>query len=514
MFPITIMSQKILTYMSGERGHAFFGALKFLQKRIPIEIYPIIDRSDRTKKFFKNQNFVNFKKIYFYRDSVKPLHSPDLRYLKKFEEKHKLNLWQIAFSDPTFYTFNGKSKFLEWEILSLIEDDCRFFEKVIEESNPDFLIIHVGGQKQLNLLENIAKSLKIKILKFAPARFGSRVQISKDYDVLDKLASEDSHYLNTEDFTDEYIQKLEKELDLADFYKNETPWGINLSKTEFFVETLKNYGLMQKEFKRLYSNYKNSNFILHSTSLVTNKIKKIIRKKFLDKNCLLKINEKEKFAYFPLQMQPEMTTSVLAPYYPDQISLVKNIAQSLPIGYYLYVKEHNSMGIFYNWRKISYYKQILDMPNVKLIHPRVKSSLLLQNCKIVLTINGSVSYEALFYKKPVIVFANTSTMTLPIVKKINNIEDLPQTIRYMLRKGFDESSCTNYFETKMRNSFTLKNSLFNDIFRTFYIGNTFVDDITISKMNSFLSRNNDQLKFLAEKFLTKIQQYEKGELLN
>ena len=97
--------------MSGDRGHVFFGALKFLQDRIPIETYAIIDRCDRTKNFFKNQNFVNFKKIYFYRDSVKPLHSPDLGYLKKFEEKHKLNLWQIAFSDPTFYTFNGKSKF-------------------------------------------------------------------------------------------------------------------------------------------------------------------------------------------------------------------------------------------------------------------------------------------------------------------------------------------------------------------------------------------------------------------
>ena len=47
-----------------------------------------------------------------------------------------------------------------------------------------------------------------------------------------------------------------------------------------------------------------------------------------------------KIYLFPLQLKPESSTSVLARYYCDDLSVIKNIAFNIPFGCKLYVKEH------------------------------------------------------------------------------------------------------------------------------------------------------------------------------
>ena len=59
------MKPKILTYMSGEKGHVFFGVLKALKEKIDFESDIIIDRNSNVKEFFLSQKFVDFKKLVF-----------------------------------------------------------------------------------------------------------------------------------------------------------------------------------------------------------------------------------------------------------------------------------------------------------------------------------------------------------------------------------------------------------------------------------------------------------------
>jgi lipopolysaccharide biosynthesis glycosyltransferase len=118
---------KIVVYLSGHQGIINFGMLKKLQEIIPIKIYAIIDQGQESKGFYQKQKFVKFEKIWHYTDYVKPFHKPDVKYLKKIEDEFRINLWQIAYSDPTFFAFEGKSNFKEDEILSLVENDCRLF---------------------------------------------------------------------------------------------------------------------------------------------------------------------------------------------------------------------------------------------------------------------------------------------------------------------------------------------------------------------------------------------------
>ena len=59
------MVEKILFWL--DAGFTQFGIAKSLQKIIDGKYFAIID-TNKGRQFFKNQKFVNFEKIWFYRD--------------------------------------------------------------------------------------------------------------------------------------------------------------------------------------------------------------------------------------------------------------------------------------------------------------------------------------------------------------------------------------------------------------------------------------------------------------
>ena len=107
-----------------------------------------------------------------------------------------------------------------------------------------------------------------------------------------------------------------------------------------------------------------------------------------------------------------------SPYYTNQIEVIRHVAKSLPVGYLLYVKE-NPSNVTRDWRDTSQYKEIMDIPNVELLHPNFSNIQLLTNCDLVISIAGSSSFEAAFYEKPSIVFGNVLYSKLFIFPRIN-----------------------------------------------------------------------------------------------
>jgi len=154
------------------------------------------------------------------------------------------------------------------------------------------------------------------------------------------------------------------------------------------------------------------------------------RKKFLDKNGHKTIGE-EKFLFFPLQSEPEAKPLTTAPFYVNQIELIENIAKSIPIDFVLYVKEHPIQKTKL-WRSIEDYKKIIRIPNVKFIHPDISSQELISKGFGVIAVLGSTGFEALFYKKPVFLFAEDYYDDLTMVTKINSFSELSEKIKKTL----------------------------------------------------------------------------------
>jgi hypothetical protein len=103
------------------------------------------------------------------------------------------------------------------------------------------------------------------------------------------------------------------------------------------------------------------------------------------------------FVLIALHKQPESSIDVLGSYLNDQVGAVRTLARSLPITHDLYVKEHsNALGD----RPFSYYRRLEEIPGVFLINPHLDSRDLIKKADLVVSISGTISYEAALLGTP------------------------------------------------------------------------------------------------------------------
>jgi len=164
LFLQLVMKDKILFWL--DVNLVYFGIAKYLQEKLNSNFYAIIDINNSTKPFFQNQELVHFKKTWFYRDHIKNLDEPlDLEYLKKFEDRYSINLWNSAYGERLFVDYNNYYNFTDKEILKIFEMDIKLFENILDEIKPNFLIMKVTDNHQNHLFHEICKFRGIKISK-------------------------------------------------------------------------------------------------------------------------------------------------------------------------------------------------------------------------------------------------------------------------------------------------------------------------------------------------------------
>lgn len=174
-------------------------------------------------------------------------------------------------------------------------------------------------------------------------------------------------------------------------------------------------------------------------------LSKIVKAHLAIKSKLfLLFHEGDKFVLFPLHLQPEASTMVLARFFVDQVVVIENIAKCIPLSHVLYVKEHMS-ALGMRKRQKEYYQRISRIPNVRLIHPAEDTQKLIKKADAIVTLTSTMGWEALLHQKPVIsmgdVFYNDSGLTYRI-RSYDELETLlPQILNKnkLLSKDFDIS---------------------------------------------------------------------------
>ena len=181
----------------------------------------------------------------------------------------------------------------------------------------------------------------------------------------------------------------------------------------------------------------------------------------------------------------------------------------MPIEYQLYVKEHPMQKIW-GWREIAYYKEILDIPNVQLIHPSITNEEITRKSSLVTAVIGTPTLEAIIYDKPSIVFGKVIHSSLPSVFTVKNIEELPTIIRKALETKVEMKDVNKFVNTIVKNSFDYEESVLfvqlND--RLFYGGYLFDRDISVEEIKEFLDEYKEIFDVLGTKHLEKIRFYE------
>lgn len=118
-----------------------------------------------------------------------------------------------------------------------------------------------------------------------------------------------------------------------------------------------------------------------------------------------------KYVYFPLHLQPEMTTSALGGPFVDQALAIEMLSSMLPEDIKIYVKENpKQMGFM---RGPTFFHRIGRLKNVQVIPEKINSHALIRNCIFVATITGTAGWEALQVGKPALIFGKAWYSSLP-----------------------------------------------------------------------------------------------------
>lgn len=473
-----------------------------LQKQFNAEYYAIFDITNKPKNFFQSQQFVKFKKIWFYHDHINKLkQKPDIEYLKKFEKKYGINLWLLAINERIFYRFNRIYKFSTEEILLILEQECKLFEKILDEVKPDFLITHDPPLHHHRLFYELCLANSVKpLITFIP-RIGTSCFIAEsEINIAPKNLSDIQEKGRT-------LEQLQNQHKIS---------GYNVTTMNFLKGRNNSYMDQFTALKEFVLHSDSNNINTHYSYFGRTKLKVIIdalkfssRKKsrnhFVDKNLEKNPDLTSPFIYFPLNVDEEMNLLQYAPFYTNQIEVIRHIAKSIPINYTLYVKEHPGQKVR-AWRTESDYNEIMNIPNVHLIHPSFSAEKLYENCSLVITIRGTSGLEAAFYKKPSIIFGDMLYSLLPSVHKINSLQEIPRAIRQSLRKDVNTSDLDKYLTFIENISFDFDIAAYeNKELKHFYAGGILVDvEISSSAMQSFLNENKSIFDTLTSEYVKKL----------
>jgi len=491
------MTSKIIYYQDVFLLH--FAISEYLQKNFDCKQFALIDTTDKVREFFENQLIVKFEKEWYLHDHIKIDPTKlDMKFLTNFEEKYSLDLWKLSLNERHFYRFNKFYRFTDEEILSIVEQECKLFESILDEVKPDFFIMFQPSLRPEFLFYELCVKKNIKPLIINPSLLGYRTYISKD--------------IGNIDYTEETKSIKSKNRSFGELRKYREQFNLNRQINEY-VEDFgddKN-SLMNAGFEFLFKS-DNSNIKTHYTYKGRTKSKvlsdgissRILKRKnrdfFINKN-LQKYIENEKFVYFPLQVDPDRNVLLGTPLFTNQIETIRQIVKSLPINYKLYVKEHP--GQRREWREIGFYKEILEIPNVKLLHPSVPSEEILKKCELIITTGSSSGFEGLFFEKPSIVFGDVIYNKLPCVTRIRDYSYLREAIRDSLIMTVNSDDLDKFITFLEVTSFDF------DLFGYFFIEakeffhDAILKDVNIpeEQMRKFLTKNENMFKIISEKLI-------------
>ncbi|MFH1077809.1 MAG: hypothetical protein V1745_00790 [Patescibacteria group bacterium] len=374
----------------------------------------------------------------------------DPAFLDRLEKDYGIpNLWPYLKVDRVLmsnqlvreYPYD-RSPYTHEELLRILQVHAKAVIGMLEKERPDFLIGSVFGGVGSLLLYHIAERMGVRTLNVLSTCIRDRWLLSGAYDTFTsvdaRMAAPDAAIESSSAWTQAGAFLEEFRAKPIPYFKNSTPEHQSVTRRRQFrfllpKNILRSISSYVGEVRRHLGGRERSDYdTIGPWNSLRDRLMRKARNLIGADDLYDEVVPGEEFAFFPLHYEPEVSLLLQAPFTTDQIHLIKQIARSLPVRMKLYVKEHPVMA---EYRPRSYYKELKKIHNVKLIRPTVSSYTLIPDAKLVLTITGTVGWEAILLKKPVIMFGRWFYSTLPFVKRCTEMERLPSLVKEQL-KGF------------------------------------------------------------------------------
>lgn len=193
----------------------------------------------------------------------------------------------------------------------------------------------------------------------------------------------------------------------------------------------------------------------------------------------------EPYVYVPLHLIPESTTFVQAPLYVNELNNIEMLSKSIPAGWKIYVKEHQTM---LGERSFEFYKKVKKIPNVRLVRFNYYQDPKpwITNAKGVFTVTGTGAYEAALLGKRSVIFGEMACQVIDGIEKVNSFRDLSRAIRRFEEPLDNIHSCAAYIHTAQKFGIPLKINYLMMQGKEILRNNLQVDDEYNSQLNQLI----------------------------
>lgn len=379
---------------------------------------------------------------------------PDIEFLSMAERELGIDtIWRLAEADRCIGHLDHH------QTLALMTVFLKYFMQEFTEHRPDAVVSFTSANLTALACYYVARQLGIPYVEMTTTRLRQRSTVTDN--PLNRLRFVESRYrallgalrATSTDAADQLIAEFRRQPVQIDGMDR----ALQIYGKKTSIDPRRVVGLLRVLQWYYFGYYRQDPCVEHPLRQTLRVIRNNLRRKVQLRTHLFEWTwpTGERYAYFPLHLQPEMTTMVLAPFWQDQLGLIENIARSLPPDLKLYVKEHVPM---LGERRTEDYRRLKAIKNVRLVSPFASSLDLSRKAALVITITGTVGWEALLLGKPVITFGEVFYNALECVQKCRAIADLPLLIRKTLEQSpHDDVQLHAFVAALLDESFVLNN---------------------------------------------------------
>ncbi len=139
-------------------------------------------------------------------------------------------------------------------------------------------------------------------------------------------------------------------------------------------------------------------------------VRRSVNRVSLPSSLMIRNPPEQKYTLHVLQMSPESTVDTWAPWYRNQINLVKQVAIAVPADHTLVVKPHFGDPDNFSRRE---YRDLMNM-GIRIAHPLAPTRDLIEGASLVSAISSTAALEGALLGKPVLLFADSPYKRFPL----------------------------------------------------------------------------------------------------
>jgi hypothetical protein len=321
-----------------------------------------------------------------------------------------------------------------------VERTVRHFvalERIFDEVRPDVLVPEVGSETMRTAAHLIGLQRGVRVLFVFYTIFHNPLRLYEDTMHAGIVPLEEVRELSD-------AERKEVERFIADFTARDTP----IRRYRAARATFKT----GRDFARhviVRATQERDNEYLVPGRYLANYVRENSRAALL-RRFYEPVPAERPFVYFPLHVTDDYKIKRVIPHCVDQSSLIEQVADALPQGYDVVIKEHplsigrNSIGMI---------RRLTRLPNVRLVEPRTSSHELIQRSRAVIVISSTVGLEALLYGRPVLTMGQPFYSGYGVTLDVDSFRELRAKVMEVLTFEPDRERILRFLHASMRSCF-------------------------------------------------------------